>query len=306
MFAVFLSLALQSPMPNHGDLGRPTQKQPQSAQQPTSDDQRGTEKAPLVVKVLPIPKSTEETAQGIEDRKEKSANDRRLVLFTGLLALIGALQLIVFGYQADMLRKTVKAATGQSEDMKKTIAEASRSATAMENVAEHFDRSVAQAQESAAKFQERMAMQARAYLCLQVGHAIFQEPVRNLKFEGRPVIFNAGNTPAYRVRHASYAAILPVPLPVEFAFPIPDEPAGGALIGPHQSFAINAIVEDFVDENDVEGIKHNQGKALYVWGIISYEDVFGKDHWTKFCQQIVWLPDNNVFAIFTARHNEAD
>jgi hypothetical protein len=64
------------------------------------------------------------------------------------------------------------------------------------------------------------------------------------------------------------------------------------------------MVDDFVDEDEVEKIKRGEGKSLYIWGIVNYEDIFGKKQWTKFCQQTIWLPDGKLFAVNTLRHNE--
>jgi hypothetical protein len=101
-----------------------SQKQPTESngpQQSPAQDHRGTQDAPLFIKEVPTPKTKEESAADAKDRKEKSANDRKLVEFTGILALVGALQLVVFGLQSYYLRKTVQAAAEQSEDMKRAI-----------------------------------------------------------------------------------------------------------------------------------------------------------------------------------------
>jgi hypothetical protein len=120
----------------------PSQKQQQqstTSPHPPKTDQRGTEKTPLVVKINSPTKTQEEAAHEAEDRNEKSANDRKLVDFTGylviataVLAAIGFLQLIVFGIQSYYLRRTVIAATDQSEAMERSIKEANRLASAME------------------------------------------------------------------------------------------------------------------------------------------------------------------------------
>jgi len=66
-------------------------------------DQRGTEQSPLVVKIAPRPDN---------GQKESPATwwlttDQWLALFTGLLVLVGLLQLKVFSAQARQLRRTV-------------------------------------------------------------------------------------------------------------------------------------------------------------------------------------------------------
>jgi hypothetical protein len=187
----------QKPASSRTKSDSPKQDQSSISQQPASADQRGTQNSPAFVKIIPTPKTPAEIAQETEESQTKASNDGRLAIFTGLLVLVGLLQLLVFGYQALKLKETVAAAVQQSSDTKSIIAESARTAKAMEDVATHFDRSVTQAEESTTKFQERMAVQTRAYLCLQVGGAFFQETGK-IKFEARPLIINAGSTPAHR------------------------------------------------------------------------------------------------------------
>ena len=61
----------------------------------------------------------------------------------------------------------------------------------------------------------------------------------------------------------------------------------------------------FADDKEVEDVKIGKGKALYIWGIVSYEDVFGESHFTKFCQSTHFGPDGKVFGFFLPKHNEA-
>src|SRR5205823_4581452 len=99
-------------------------KKPQPTQQISQADQRGTEDAPVIVKIASAPKTDEEVAQNKKDRENKTANDRNLVDLTAVLALVGFLQLLVFGYQAYKLRETVKSAGEQAEAMERHIDEA--------------------------------------------------------------------------------------------------------------------------------------------------------------------------------------
>lgn len=93
-------------------------QQPQSKsrgpQQSSKADQRGTEKAPLIVKLAPSPNADAEAVAQATERKEKLDLDRQLVhytdnlgIVTAILAAIGVLQLFVFGIQAWQLKRTV-------------------------------------------------------------------------------------------------------------------------------------------------------------------------------------------------------
>jgi hypothetical protein len=83
------------------------QPTPKDSQQNTTADKRGTDYSPLVVKVLPTPNVKEESEYHAVEIKEKSANERRLVIFTALIFCVGVVQTIVFGLQAHRLRQTI-------------------------------------------------------------------------------------------------------------------------------------------------------------------------------------------------------
>jgi hypothetical protein len=85
-------------------------QQTKTAQQSAPDDQRGTEKSPAFIKIIPTPKTPEETESDRKERADKDRNDRSLVWLTGALAFIGFLQLLVFGWQGIQLKRTVSAA----------------------------------------------------------------------------------------------------------------------------------------------------------------------------------------------------
>jgi hypothetical protein len=253
----------------------------------------------LGIKVLPTPKSAQETEEEAQDRKEKAAHDRNLVNATWVLAGIGVLQLIVFGAQAVMLKQTVEASVEQSDSMDRHIGEAARAASAMEQIAATIDKG------------NRAIM--RAYISVTIGNALYQERrgpgQSDLKFEARPNIVNTGGTPARNVRIKSKADILPMPIPDDFAYPLPDDPAKpsfGGVLGAHQTNIIFGGIEDFVPDDEVASIKQGTNKALCIWGAVTYEDIFGDSHTAKFGQIITWLPNNNIFVYFITGQNDSD
>lgn len=137
--------------------------------------------------------------------------------------------------------------------------------------------------------------------------AVYQDRDKNLRFEGKPLLRNAGHTPAYRVSHTCRAGILPVPLPDDFDFPQPLQatPAGG-VIGPGHTRILSAIVEELVPDDEVDAIKSGSGRALYVWGRVTYEDAFGESRYTNYCQALTWQPDNTVISYFIGGYDEAN
>jgi hypothetical protein len=305
-------LPSQNPSPSRRVVGQNQQPQSQSAKQTPNSDERGSEQNPLVIKQLPTVKTDEESAQEAKDRNDKAANDRKLVEFTGNLATatyvigaIGLLQLFVFGYQAIQLRRTVNAATEQSEDMKRSIQQATRSAVAMEQIAKQLEISTKTSADSTNAFITRGAMQMRAYVCVEVGSAAYQVKANNIKFVAQTVMLNAGNTPAHKVRFRAKAAILAVPLPSDFAFSLPVASVGGSVLGPHQRLNMTCAVDDFVPEEQVPQIKLCNGNGLYIWGVIEYLDVFSQTQTTNFCQLLTWVDEKSVYGTYIDRHNEA-
>lgn len=112
----------ESQPPPQPPQASPQQAHSKNTDQKTANDQRGTEKSPLIIKVLPTKGMEEEAAQTQKDRKEKAEADRKLTeytkdlsIFTEVLAFVAILQLIVFGLQAWKLHQTVKA-TKESAD----------------------------------------------------------------------------------------------------------------------------------------------------------------------------------------------
>jgi hypothetical protein len=221
-----------------------------------------------------------------------------LVVFTGLL----------YRATAGLFTETAglrQAAAEQSRDAKASIAEAARAAIAMENVSEQVAVSARAAQDSVNALKERTAAQMRAYLSVIIGIGIYQERDKDTKFEGKPVIINAGFTPAYNVRHWAKAAILAMPVPLDFPFPIGIFPEAGSLIGAQQNSMMSAITDDYVADDQIEDIKKGKGRALHIWGTVSYVDIFGEPHETEFCQCLTWLPNGTIYGIFLPHRNKA-
>jgi hypothetical protein len=155
--------------------------------------------------------------------------------------------------------------------------------------------------------------QLRAYLSVIIGQAIYQErrdedKGGDLMFECRPLLVNSGQTPARGIQFKARSAILPSPLPKEIHLPEePDEGSGGSILGPNQSAHMFAVVDGFRADDEVESIKNGvDTKALYVWGRVTYEDVFGEKHFTRFCQRIYWTRDNQVRGHYIPGRNDAD
>lgn len=240
--------------------------------------------------VLSVLIETFDTIECIIDRHEK------------LLTILSTIAIAFF--TATLWRSTSaleSSATQQGNDMRDSIREAGRSATAMEKVATATIN-------NANLMQSILHQQMRAYISVIIGGAIFQERSKNLRFAGKPRIVNTGHTPAHKVGFKIRAGIFSNPLPIDFDFKLPDEIIGAHVIGTGHFNDITGIVDDYVSDDQVGSIKTGNESALFVWGIVFYEDVFGEPHETRFCQSITWIgkgETETVLGYYNSRHNEA-
>jgi len=149
--------------------------------------------------------------------------------------------------------------------------------------------------------------QLRAYISVVIGDATPQNRSGNLLFEARPVLYNAGNTPAYKVSYEIKAEIITHSMAATYTF---DPPSTGqkseTSVGPRESRTMGAVVPYFVNDGDVADIKIGNGKSLWVWGKVTYEDVFGESHYTQFCQRLLWNKEGNVYGYFDPRFGKSD
>ena len=141
----------------------------------------------------------------------------------------------------------------------------------------------------------------------RVGQGFYQDRSTDTKFAGRTIIVNAGHTPAHNVRFRVKSAILSAPPPEDFSFSLPEKELGGAILGPQQRQFIPAAVDDWVPDGEVRSTKLvSDGKALYIWGIVTYEDVFKQPRQTRLCQLLYWLPDEKAtMGSYIDQHNDA-
>jgi len=210
-------------------------------------------------------------------------------------------------------KRLAEASNQQSTDMRDSIAQAGRSATAMEGVAESMAANV-ETIKTSVEINREIAdrqkliteLQTRAYLSVSFG-SVVEQNAAGLRYEPKMLLINNGNTPAYNVRYRAAADVLPFPLPAGFGFPLnhgaPVTSAG--MLGPRQNFIISAIVPNMVHARDVAEITTGVTKRLYIWGIIEYQDCFQIDRVVRFSQWILFLGSGQYMALNTAGHNDA-
>jgi hypothetical protein len=117
-------------------------------------------------------------------------------------------------------------------------------------------------------------------------------------------------TPAYKVRYTAKAGVYEFPLPHDFKFPPLDPPKSVFGILASQQFAgLQAIVQEYIDDDAADAVKHGRGKRVYSWGTVFYRDVSEIERCTEFSHSIYWidLPDGRVVwdGHYGDRHNEA-
>ncbi len=258
------------------------------------------------------------SAQETEKANHEQNSWPEYFIMLGTWALVGGTFFLGFftfrlwAETRDALADARKTAAQQAADTAKAIAQATRSAAAMEGVAASMHANVQHVQESvdtsrriAATQRKHGEMQMRAYLSVLIGGAVFQDANNN--FEALPVIRNTGMTPARNVKWRMQADILPMPLPDDHKFPMPSARKGYSLIPPHSpDLTMNYVLPDRFPDADVQEIKRMRGRALTVWGVLSYDDVFGEHHRVTFCQQMRWIgPNDAVHGYYVSRHNKA-
>jgi hypothetical protein len=201
----------------------------------------------------------------------------------GATIALALITLVLAVYTARLWRSTKEAGERQSNEMKDSIAQAIRSADAMEAVAEAT-------RANAALMQATLHRQMRAYVTVDLGQAFHQD--ERLRFEGKPALENTGFTPARNVSYRFMADVLPANLAANYNFPEPpEEIRNDASLAPRQKLlASGGIVQRRFSDAEVEEIMAGEGRKLYVWGTVSYNDIFGEQRWqTDFCVSITFF-----------------
>jgi hypothetical protein len=310
-------ISSQPPSPNAGEGQRPPQEQPRRAPQPSPPEQRGTEDSPLIVKALPTEKTAEERAQEKQDRDDKASADWWLVRLTGALALVGILQFlaligqaIVFRIQAKALRESVDltrdVAGRQERDMHASITEAGRAAGAMERIANEIAASVQTTTQMATDQRDFWQRQMRAYISITDPAFVPQNRETPYHAEVLMHMINTGHTPAHNVRFAARVRVFSFPLPQDFDFVIqPDESVASGTMNPGQRRFFRRSLDRLLTDDEIREIKTGWAQKLYIYGTLIFEDAFGIERRTDFCQFGMWDVKENFATMNTTRHNDA-
>ncbi|HEV3041729.1 MAG TPA: hypothetical protein VHA33_28445 [Candidatus Angelobacter sp.] len=170
-----------------------------------------------------------------------------------------------------------------------------RSATIAERSTRAAEVSAKASEESARLAAEGMQLAQRAYLSV-VELQYSQVPSVNKTLGVNVILRNPGNSPAMNIRIAESIDIRISVSTMPLTYP--DHPDQGFDAAPGTD-----IVREYhyaVTQEHVDAIA-NDTKRLYVWGWARYNDIFGKEHWTKWCYEYSRFTGRS-FTIVSAYH----
>jgi hypothetical protein len=265
----------------------------------TKPDRRGTEQQPLVISRPSDERRREEFADSQHARNESQTTIATIVLAVFTVALwVANIWLIL---------ESRKVSTKQAQTTLMAIEEAKRSAVAMRDVADAT-------KNNAVLMSSMLSKQMRAYIQINIGKSTAQREV-GIGFGSWPEIVNVGLTPAKNVSYRVMADILDSTTPMH-DFPEPKQVyTNDATLNPRQSFTITVAVNRRFDQTEVDEISRGETKRLFVWGTITYDDVFdGQNRETRFSHNFKFFdqadPDtgkieHKVLSYYSNGHNDA-
>ena len=249
---------------------------------------------PISVSIVRSAEDERRLSDGDREELAKESNDKLVAYSTVVLAVVTLILATVTGLlwvaTLRLGRDAKQTSERQAKEMQNSIAEATRAATAMESVAAAAGVSARASTDSVTTLKEVTAKQMRAYLSAVTNGGIFQERDKGFRFEIKPVLANTGNTPAHKIRYWAKIGVFDSPLPDNFDFPDgEDSVVTSFALGPHQNVVLNAMLPDLLGDDEAQEVKAGKNKRLYIWGKVSYVDVFEQEHFTKFSHSIYWF-----------------
>lgn len=311
VFATALALTLlgdawgQTRRPAPRTPAQPSAQSTPPATPPAAPDQRGTDQSPLSVKILPDPDAGEKEEKEEQDHQRRAQFEAKLALETERIAeytrwlaafALGLLfvalgQIALFGVQLRHLRRSAQDAA----DTTKAAAESARAATAQAGIA----------RDSLKAMQNTAERQSRAYveveiekLDLNAANTGVAEVVLRVR--------NVGRTPARDLVCNSWVELRPWPQPPNAAFTGPADPnQSKAIVNPGQARHFKTATKAPLKAFELEEIAAGTPRRLYVFGSVTYRDVFRNDLVTEFCVAIKAAPGLPFEGAYSPQHNNA-
>jgi hypothetical protein len=278
--AVILSAESQRPAPRGGEIKRnPPSRPSQSNQREAAPDPRGTENAPVIVRILPVPKTQEQAAEEQRERQDQASFNRWAIRLSGFTLIVLIVQSFVLWRQNIIMKNQSTIMDGQASAAHQQVGQMKEGLVATREGAHQARRAVAIANKS-------LLIGQRAYIDISYDPPGLKIETFEVSGTDHPApeqrvqlvlkIRNGGNTPA-RV-----TAVL-----VDFVFtekplaPIPvcDSRRIERMRRPiaRDDHFIFPVTRDL----EVAAMKRAQrepGWELYVIGYVDYIDRFQKRH----------------------------
>ena len=115
----------QDPPPGRDLKGKPIQQSVTASKKPATEEQRGTEKVPFVIKSIPAEQTPQRAEESKKEREAKAANEWGLTFYTGLLAIftfclvaVGGVQVGLFVWQLRLIRDSLRDAKDAADAAK--------------------------------------------------------------------------------------------------------------------------------------------------------------------------------------------
>lgn len=214
-------------------------------------DLRGTRSLPLVIESVVSAEDVTEKREEAKYRAIDSSTARWIMLLTGGMLLVAVVQAIFFFVQLRLMRASMRVAQMAAAATERTV-------ETMEDTARR---------------------QLRAYVSVDRAWIEFPEP-------GVPhvtvIIKNAGQTPAYDLRHWIHQWIERYPLEIQLPVPPDGFVMSSSLLGAAATHSMQLkhpspiIRLPFIDEIGTPEA------TIYVYGEITYKDIFGTQQFLRY------------------------
>jgi hypothetical protein len=296
-FAVALatSAVSQQPAPTPPEHIQQPDSHTQKHENRTADSQRVRPASPPPHAPIPSPTTQPQPPEHPGEQQKSSPEEWGLVIATWALVFItGGLAF----YTARLWNAT------------KTLADDAR--IAAERQAKDVRESLDIGERTIAQMGDTAERQLRAYMTINGGKIFCESRYGGWWLEWHPVITNVGQTPAYGVRVYTMADIRPVPLPGDTDLIGELEPGEGSrsTVGPGGSVFPAANLNGPISDSELEQLKarenRRRGEAFYVWGRVTYRDIFQKERHTNFCMLADWDNAGKPIGKSAPQYNEAD